>query len=310
VAKKLEKLQHNFIDHIYKKSATEIFKYLPYQKEEALKRLNIYRNNIFGNFKDALASTYEVVFKLLGEEYFDVLAEKFIKKNPSKSGNLDEYGFDFAEFLKSQNKNHKLLYLSDVAKLESLYQQVLIGFDYQKITDFNIKKFREINEDDFFNLTFELHKSVKLLKSKYAIFSIWDSNISEEEDGKKDQRKLKKEQKINFQKQEFILIEKIDEEILVRKLEMEEFIFLSEIQKGKNLYEIYKKIIDCQRRQIKEILKKDKFGKGEKTEGDKFKDGKFKDGKTESKKVEFDIGLILQKFINLKIINKFNSFEK
>lgn len=252
--KKILNLQEKFIKHIYQSSNEEILDNLPYSKEEALARMEIYRNNIFGNYLSVLSSNYEVVENLVGEEYFEKLALSFCQKYHSKSGNLDDYGFEFPNFIKSKKKQHKLDYLHEIANLELLYHKSYFIADNN---EFNLENFQKISEEDFFNLTFTLHKSCFLLSSKFPLFSIWKDNI--ENNGKN---------KINLNKKEFILIDNALGKVMMSNLSEEEFIFLDQISKGKNLYETYKII----NRKIKK---------------------------------EVDIGQILQKFISSRTINNF-----
>ncbi len=256
--KKTLQLQKDFVSHIYKKSDQKILDLLPYSKAESLSRLSIYRNNVFGNFTSVLESVYEVVQKLVGEEYFLSLAEKYAKKYPSKSGNLDNYGEYFSEFLKQKKMQHKLPYLSDIAKLEYLFHKCYFS---KEADDFDIENFQKISPEDFSNLTLKLHPSVFLLKSKFSIFSIWKDNI--ENDGKN---------KISIENSECVLIDRANGNSEVKSLSREEFIFLSEIEKQNKLYEVYKKI-----------------ARNNKKEGSD----------------EPDIGKLLEKFIQLRIINNF-----
>ena len=221
-------LQQDFIEHIYKDSSNKIINSLPYSKEEARARMDIYRNNIFGNYIGVLSSIYEVVEKLVGEEYFESMAIAFSKKHHSTSGNLDDYGFEFPQFVKGRQKKHGLIYLYEMAKLELLYHK---SYFISNKKEFDIKGFQKISEDDFYNLTFTLHPSAFLIKSKFPLFTIWQDNI--ENDGKK---------KISLENPELILIDNALGKVMMNKLSEEEFLFLDKISKGKNLYETYKLI--------------------------------------------------------------------
>ena len=226
--KKILNLQRDFVAHIYKKSQQKIINELPYSSQESLARLNIYRNNIFGNFNSVLESIFEVTKKLVGEKYFEKLCEEFSKKYFSKSGNLDHYGVEFPDFLKKIFRTHKLPYLSDLARLELFYHQ---AYFVRNVADFNVKKFQKLSPEKFFDLSFELHPSCFLLKSKFPIFSIWKDNI--ENKGRK---------KISLNNPEFALVERGSGKVNIVKLTQEEFIFLENLKQKKTLFETYKKI--------------------------------------------------------------------
>jgi hypothetical protein len=252
----LAKIQKDFSDHIFASQKKAILAQLPYEKEEALERLQIYRNNVVGNFNSVLESTFEVVKKLVGEKYFYELSEKYAKKHPSLSGNLDDYGEFFPLFLKRNLAANKLPYLHEIANLEWLLHRCYFA---SNSAEFDVKEFQKLAPEKFFNLTFELHPSCVLLKSNFPIFTIYQNSARK---------------KNTVKSGEFVLVEKADGRPKINNLTAEEFIFLSEIAAGKNLYKIYQKI--CR------VAKK----------------GACK---------EFDVGQMLQKFINSRVISGFKA---
>lgn len=242
--KNISQLQRNFANHIYKKSDKKIIAALPYSSQESLARLNIYRNNVFGSFNDVLESIFEVVKKIVGEKYFLQIAEEYHKKYHSKSGNLDYYGEEFPLFIKSIFKKHKLPYLYDLCRLELAYHQAYFS---KNVAIFNVKKFQKISQENFFNLTFELHPSVFLFASKFPIFSIWKDNI----------KKFSKK-KISLLNPEFAMVARSNGGLEIFKITQEEFIFLENIKQQKTLFEIYKKIIRATKKEcdIGQILQR------------------------------------------------------
>jgi len=222
------KLQRNFKKHLYRQTDDKIIAALPYSKQEALERLNIYRNNVFGNFNSVLSSIFEVVKMLVGEKYFEQLCDEYNQKHFSRSGNLDNYGDAFPHFLEKLKNKHKLAFLPDVARLELLYHKAYYCAD-AKI--FDLKKFQKIAPQDFSNLKFELHPSCFLMASEFPVFSIWKDNI--ENGGRK---------KISLNKAEFVLVERAHGKVEIHNLSKEEFIFLANLGR-KKLYNIYKEIL-------------------------------------------------------------------
>ena len=64
-----------------------------------------------------------MVEKLVGEGFFRYAASQFIRQYPSKSGDLNEFGYEFPEFLETFEPAAKLNYLPDVARLELAYHE-------------------------------------------------------------------------------------------------------------------------------------------------------------------------------------------
>ncbi len=219
-----QKIQQNFASHIFKKSDQKILQEIPYSKQEALARLNIYRNNVLGGFESALSSTFSITKKIAGAEKFAELVQKYCQKFPSKSGNLNDFGQDFPKFL----SRYKPLYLKDLSQLELLHHQDYLAEKYE--VNFDLEKFKNLPIEKFTQLTFELNPSSILFSSKFAVFSIW-----------------KKEKEIkNFLKPECVMA--FSNQIFL--LTAEEFLFLSLIQKQKNLYQIYKMICKKMKKEV------------------------------------------------------------
>ncbi len=64
-----------------------------------MQRLGFYRTNVFGNYLEGLRATYRCVENLVGRGCFAYHAERFIRETPSRSGDLNRYGSEFADFL-------------------------------------------------------------------------------------------------------------------------------------------------------------------------------------------------------------------
>ncbi|MBU6339034.1 MAG: putative DNA-binding domain-containing protein [Rickettsiales bacterium] len=229
----LLKLQKDFTTHLLSKNDLEILKSLSYSTAESLARLEIYRNNVFGNFDSVLSSVFEVVKKILGEKDFNKFVSEYIKKFPSTSGNLDLYGDNFLKFIKGKLKTHKLAYLEDLAKLELLYHKAYFAKDVKK--KFDVEKFQKLTSENYNNLTLELHPSCFLFSSKFPIFTIWKS--------------AKKKIAISG-KEEYVLIDRVFDSCLITKLSKEEFLFLSLIESKKKLYAIYKKLCSTFKKEV------------------------------------------------------------
>ncbi len=222
-------LQREFTKHLIDNDKKDIFKFLPYSKKEAISRLNIYRNNVNGNFESVLSSTFEAVKNVAGEKYFKFLITEYIKNYHSKSGNLDLYGEEFPILIKNNLKKHKLSYLEDLAKLEFLYHKSYFSKDPKNA--FDLEKFKNLEPEKFYNLTFTLHPSCYLFSSKFSIHSVWKNNT------KNKQKKL-----YPTKEKEFLLIDRSLNTPKITKLSEVQYSFLSLIAKKKKLYETYETI--------------------------------------------------------------------
>src|SRR5438046_8218773 len=84
----------------------------------AAERLRIYRNTCRSTLIETLRMTYPAVERLVGREFFDSVAVRYINAHPARGGYLNEYGGAFAAFLAGLETARELDYLPDVARFE------------------------------------------------------------------------------------------------------------------------------------------------------------------------------------------------
>jgi hypothetical protein len=82
------------------------------------RRLAIYRANVAAAAAKAMMAAYPVVRALVGDEFFGGLTRAYSRAFPSASGDLGDFGQDFASFLQTFEHAQSLPYLPDVARLE------------------------------------------------------------------------------------------------------------------------------------------------------------------------------------------------
>lgn len=137
------------------------------------RRLRIYHNNIFTNFTDALSAVYPVIKKLVGDEFFHFMADAYIRKFPSASGNLHDFGARLPEFIEEFEPANSLVYLADVARLEWAYHLVFHAADCQPLI---AEKLQLVEQENYFKLIFATNPASQLIYSTYPILTIWQSN--------------------------------------------------------------------------------------------------------------------------------------
>ncbi len=137
------------------------------------RRINVYRNNFRITLRDTLGSLYPVVRKLVGDAFFHQCASDFVRRNPSRSGDLNDYGETFADFLSDYEAAQSLPYLDDVARLEWAYQRAFHAADAQS---FDAARLAAISPEQYAQLVFKLHPSAGLVTSRYPTLRIWKSN--------------------------------------------------------------------------------------------------------------------------------------
>lgn len=133
-------------------------------------RLRVYRRACNEIQTAALRTTYPAVLALVGEAFFDQTARGYRRAHPSTSGNLQEFGAAFAEYLETLTACRSLAYLADVARLEWLRQQTVLAPESQPIPSDALTN--RLNAARGL-LQMVLHPSVRLFASRYAVLTIW-----------------------------------------------------------------------------------------------------------------------------------------
>lgn len=136
-------------------------------------RLEIYRNNVFTNLREALRAVYPVIDRLVGEAFFNYAADWFISIQASTSGDVEDFGMEFAEFLAHFPAAQGLSYLPDVAQLEWACHQVFYAADQAPLP---IERLAEVPPEQFNQLCFGMHPASALLASGYPVHRIWEVN--------------------------------------------------------------------------------------------------------------------------------------
>ncbi len=136
-------------------------------------RIEIYRNNILGNYRKVLAATYPVVRRLVGAPFFDAATDHFVRGHPSKHGDVNRYGGEYAVFLASYPPARDLAYLPDVARLEWAIDQANIATDAAPL---DLSALAAVAPDVLGELRFQLHPSARLVASAFPILRIWQAN--------------------------------------------------------------------------------------------------------------------------------------
>lgn len=166
----LKNIQQQFSRAIYEKNDASPFDCISEQGISKAARLQIYRDNVLITLTHTLQNIYPSIVKLVGEKFFKYAANEYIKAHPSTSGNLDNYGQYFADFLSSSASVKDYPYLSDVARLELARHTAYMAADARPI---NIKSLTQIPSERHETLTFTLHPSAHLISSPHPIDLLW-----------------------------------------------------------------------------------------------------------------------------------------
>lgn len=223
---RLDELQRAFSDDVFSAasdSASRVAAEIHGGKLGAAKRLAIYRHNVFSALRGALADLYPVTKAIVGAAFFEAAGDAFIRVTPSLSGDLNNFGAGFADFIKGYAPARELAYLPDVARMEWAWH---LAFHAQNARALDLARLAAVPAEAHAQLKFLLHPSSQLMQSVYPLFDIWRVN----------QPDYAGDMQLNWdQGTEHLLIFRADVEVEMHKLDAGSFTFLSRVGEGGTL---------------------------------------------------------------------------
>jgi hypothetical protein len=137
----------------------------------ASQRLQVYRNNSRNALVAAIRSVYPATERLVGEEFFMAAAHEYLDGNPSHSGNIQDYGGAFAEFLRGFAPAASVPYLADVSSLEWKRVQTALAPAH---TPMDLAALSKVPTELQPELHFMHQPAARAMCSEYPVLSIWE----------------------------------------------------------------------------------------------------------------------------------------
>ena len=130
---------------------------------------SVYRNNIQVGLVDALARTFPVSLRLVGEPFFRGMARRYVADNKPRDPVLLNYGDTFGDFIEGFVPAQGLPYLSDVARLEFAWQRAYHAADAQALTFATLETKASTGSD----VAWIWHPAARIVASPFPVGSIW-----------------------------------------------------------------------------------------------------------------------------------------
>lgn len=143
------------------------------QGRPAPKRFSIYRNNMASSLTRALEAAFPTVRKLVGDDFFAAMAGLFLRAHPPQSRMLMLYGAALPGWLESFPPVAHLAYLPDVARLDQAMRESYHAADSAPLAEAD---FQRLLAADIAGLRLRLAPSVRLVRSRWPVLSIWVAN--------------------------------------------------------------------------------------------------------------------------------------
>lgn len=148
----------------------------PDKKPDA-KRFAVYRNNVVAGLVAALKAAFPAVCRIVGDEFFRLMARDYALSNPPGSAIMLEYGAEFPTFVAAFAPAAGLPYLQDVAHIEQAWRE---AYHAAEAAPLGPEAFAEIETGRLPQVCLQFHPSLRVVQSSFPAATIWRMNTDEE----------------------------------------------------------------------------------------------------------------------------------
>jgi hypothetical protein len=198
--------------------------------KSAVKRYNVYRNNVTVSLINALAAVYPAVQRITGVEFFRAMARFHVRVTPPTSPLLFEYGHDFPAFIEQYEYASSMPWLADVARIERAWLDAYHAADTVPLP---AAELAAVPQEQLADLVFIAHPATRIVRSRFSAVTIVASNRGNDPAGP-----------IDASTPEDALITRPDLEVMLRHLPPGGATFVESLTSGRSLGEAAASALD------------------------------------------------------------------
>lgn len=142
----------------------------------AVKRYNVYRNNVTVSLIDALAAIYPATQRIVGRDFFRAMARAHVRETPPVSPLLFEYGHGFPDFIARYDYARSMPWLPDVARLERAWLDAYHAADAQPLPP---QALASLPPEQLVGVALVPHPAARILSSQHPAVTIFSMNRGE-----------------------------------------------------------------------------------------------------------------------------------
>jgi hypothetical protein len=144
----------------------------------AMARLAVYRGTVHSTLRKALQLSYPAVHRVLGAEFFDAVADAFVRSEPPASAYLNDYGERFGAFVTELPSTATLSYLRDLARLEWAVTRALHA---PEVAALEPARLEALEPNAIARLRFRARPDISVLKLRCPAERIWQAVLEQDE---------------------------------------------------------------------------------------------------------------------------------
>lgn len=149
----LADLQKDFFNEVFGKSSRILSQVNQEGRLSPAQRIKIYQNNAFFILTEHLKAAFPATATLASEAFFNYLCREFIKSSPPTNGDMNLYGAQLPDFMKSSGLVDQYPFLVDLARLEWYRQESYMADEDRSAS--------------------AVHPTLRTISSVWPVLSLW-----------------------------------------------------------------------------------------------------------------------------------------
>jgi hypothetical protein len=143
------------------------------KSKAAVKRYNVYRNNVTVSLINALAAAFPATLRITGVDFFRAMARFYVRATPPTSPLLFEYGCDFPDFIERYEYAQSVPWLADVARIERAWLDAYHAADIRPLMPHELAA---IAAERLPNIVLKPHPATRVIRSRFSAVTIFTAN--------------------------------------------------------------------------------------------------------------------------------------
>jgi hypothetical protein len=143
------------------------------KSKAAVKRYNVYRNNVTVSLINALAAAFPATLRITGADFFRAMARFYVRTAPPRSPLLFDYGRDFADFIERYEYAQSVPWLADVARIERAWLDAYHAADVQPLMP---RDFAVIPAARLVNTILKPHPATRVIRSRFSAVTVFTAS--------------------------------------------------------------------------------------------------------------------------------------
>src|SRR5215472_5851534 len=146
------------------------------KSKAAVKRYNVYRNNVTVSLINALAAAFPATLRITGDDFFRAMARFYVRATPPSSPLLFDYGQDFPDFIKRYEYAQSVPWLADVARIERAWLDAYHAADVQPLLPHDLAA---IPSEQLPSAVLGPHPATRVIRSRFSAVMVFTASRSD-----------------------------------------------------------------------------------------------------------------------------------